>query len=329
MTIHTLLALGLFAISQTAIAALTLQPLSSVLIYPQHTYAAQVVSPNDTTISAQLNARIEKIAVRPGETIKAEQLLVSLDCQDSLSQVELLTANRTQTQASLSYAQAQVERLRSLKTKDYASVSQLELAQSEAKGLAASLSAFSVQIELAKRTVERCQIRAPYAGVVREQLAGVGALATVGMPLLNITQTSNAEIQSNLPFNLLPALQTSKLIFNTATIGDIQISLLRQSKAIDATTRNVSVWFKTEVPLAIGLTGTLTLTDPTAHVPAQLLVKRNNQLGIFIREDGKARFMPLPLAQEGRPTPVPAHWQAKMAVISDGHQRLNDGEILP
>jgi flagellin-like hook-associated protein FlgL len=54
MTIHTLLALGLFAISQTAIAALTLQPLSSVLIYPQHTYAAQVVSPNDTTISAQL-----------------------------------------------------------------------------------------------------------------------------------------------------------------------------------------------------------------------------------------------------------------------------------
>jgi len=312
-----------------ALAALTLQPLSAVLVYPQHTYAAQVVSPNDTTISAQLNARIDKISVRPGDSIKAEQLLVSLDCRDSLSQVALLDANRAQTQASLTYAQAQVERLRNLKTKDYASVSQLEQAQSEAKGLVASLSALTVQTDIAKRAVERCQIHAPYAGVVREQLAGVGALATTGMPLLSITQTSNAEIQSNLPFNLLPALQTSKLVFNTATIGDIHISLLRQSKAIDTTTRNVSVWFKTEVPLAIGLTGTLTLTDPTAHVPAQLLVNRNNQLGIFIREDGKARFMPLPLAQEGRPTPVPVHWQAKMAVISDGHQRLNDGDILP
>jgi len=316
-------------VAQNAVAAISLSPLSGLLMHPQHTYAAQVISPNDTTISAQLNARIEQIAVRPGDNIKAGQLLVSLDCRDAKSQVALLTANRVQTQASLAYAQAQVERLRSLKSKDYAAVSQVELAQSEAKGLNASLAALAVQLEQANRNVERCRIEAPYAGVVREQLAGVGALATVGMPLLSTSQTSGIEIQSNLPFMLLPALQTSALVFNTPTIGDIHISLLRQSRAIDTSTRNVSVWFKTEVPLAIGITGTLTLTDPTPHIPASLFVKRNGQLGIFIREDAKARFMPLPLAQEGRPTPAPAHWPAKMAVITDGQQRLNEGDLLP
>jgi len=326
---RVLIAVLLITITQNAFSAISLSPLSEVLVHPQHTYAAQVISPNDTTVSAQLNARIEQILVRPGDNIKAGQPLITLDCRDAKSQVELLTANRLQTQASLAYAQAQVERLRSLKNKDYASVSQVELAQSEAKGFTASITALTVQIEQAKRNVERCQIHAPFTGVVREQLVGLGALATVGMPLLSISQTSGAEIQSNLPFILLPALQSSALVFNTPTLGNIHISLLRQSRAIDATTRNVSVWFKTEVPLALGLTGTLTLTDPTAHIPSQLFVKRNNQLGIFIREDAKARFMPLPLAQEGRPTPVPAHWSSKMAVITDGQQRLNDGDLLP
>lgn len=326
---RALITVLLLTVTHHAFSAISLSPLSEVLTHPQHTYSAQVVSPNDTTISAQLNARIEQILVRPGDTIKAGQALILLDCRDAKSQVDLLTANRAQTQASLAYAQAQVERLRSLKNKDYAAVSQVELAQSEAKGFNASITALSVQIEQAKRNIERCQINAPYAGVVREQLAGVGALATVGMPLLSISQTSGAEILSNLPFILLPALQSSSLVFNTPTLGNIHISLLRQSRAIDATTRNVSVWFKTEVPLTLGLTGTLTLTDPTAHIPAQLFVKRNNQLGIFIREDGKARFMPLPVAQEGRPTPVPAHWSSKMAVITDGQQRLNDGDLLP
>lgn len=316
-------------ISNVSIAALTLSPLSEVFVYPQHTYSAQVISPNDTTISAELSARIEQIAVRPGDIIKAGQLLIALDCRDAKSQVALFTANRLKTQASLAYTQAQVDRLRSLKSKDYAAISQVELTQSEAKGLNATLSALDVQIDQAKRNVERCRIEAPYAGIVREQLAGVGALATVGMPLMSISQTSAAEIQSNLPYMLLPALKSSALVFNTPSIGDIHISLLRQSRAIDTTTRNVSVWFKTEIPLAIGITGTLTLTDPTAHLPASLFVKRNSQLGIFIREDAKARFMPLPLAQEGRPSPVPVHWSAKMAVITDGQQRLNDGDLLP
>jgi RND family efflux transporter MFP subunit len=320
----------LFLFSHTLYATVSLKTLEEVVVFPEHSFAAEVISPNETTLSAQIPARIDQIKVRPGESVKQGQILVKLECHDALNNLALLEAQQKEIQASFAFAQTQLNRLKNLNAKDYAALTQVEESQANVKRLQASLEANRAQQNQAKRNAERCDISAPFNGIISEQFAGVGALANVGTPILSLVQTDGFEIKASIPLTLLAATQQSNVSFSANHLGEVQIKPLRQSKLIDSNTRNVHVWFKTEVPLHIGLLGSIRFNDPTPHLPAQLLVRRQGQLGIFVREDGKAKFLPLPLAQEGRPVSIPASWHSKhLAIISDGHQRLNDGDLLP
>ena len=53
-----------------------------------------------------------------------------------------------------------------------------------------------------------------------------------------------------------------------------------------------------------GSTGTVRWVTPVVLLPPELLVKREQGLGAFVVEDGRARFVGAPAAQEGRPFAV-------------------------
>ncbi|PKO62669.1 MAG: efflux RND transporter periplasmic adaptor subunit, partial [Betaproteobacteria bacterium HGW-Betaproteobacteria-17] len=63
---------------------------------------------------------------------------------------------------------------------------------------------------------------------------------------------------------------------------------------------------------------------PRPFVPADYLVKRAGQLGVFVVEARRARFVPLPDAQEGRPASAAA-LPAEAALVTDGRFALQDG----
>jgi hypothetical protein len=63
------------------------------------------------------------------------------------------------------------------------------------------------------------------------------------------------------------------------------------------------------------------------HLPAELLVQRAGRLGVFVAEGGKARFHPLPQAQEGRPAPLDLPPEARIA--TQGRHAVQDGQALP
>jgi pyruvate/2-oxoglutarate dehydrogenase complex dihydrolipoamide acyltransferase (E2) component len=188
----------------------------------------------------------------------------------------------------------------------------------------------NAQHKQAQQQVERCQIKSPYQGVVQAQLMGVGSLASVGTPLLNLVQTEGAEIQVVVPLSLAGNLQRLPARFKAAGIDEVSVKLLRVSGAIDAQTRSVTAWYQSHLPLRIGLAGQLLIQDATPHLPAHLLVKRGEQYGFFTRSNEQAKFIPLPNAQEGRANPLPpALHNVKMVVITEGFQRVTDGEALP
>jgi len=61
-------------------------------------------------------------------------------------------------------------------------------------------------------------------------------------------------------------------------------------------------------------------------LPANLISRRNGVLGVFLLDAGKARFAPLPSAQEGRPVRV--ELPAASRVITLGRDRLQDGVVV-
>jgi len=323
------LMLGMMAF-QAAAVSLGLKPLQEVLVYPQFELPAQVISQNESQLSAEINAKVEQIMVRPGDSVKKGQLLVVLDCRDYQWQLDRAQATVKENQAHLAYAAAQRKRFTELQTQSLASISQLEEVNADYERRLAMVSGLKVQQKQAQQQVERCQVKSPYQGVVQAQLMGVGSLASIGTPLLSLVQTELAEIQVVVPLSLAGNLQRIPARFKGGVIDEVSVKLLRISGAIDTQTRSVTAWYQASVPMRIGLAGNLLVADSTPHLPAYLLVKRGEQYGFFTRSNQQAKFVPLPNAQEGRANALPpALHNAKMVVITEGFQRLTDGEALP
>ena len=65
---------------------------------------------------------------------------------------------------------------------------------------------------------------------------------------------------------------------------------------------------------------------PGVLLPPELLVKRGQGLGAFVVADGRARFVPTPAAQEGRPFAVALPPDTQ--VVMRGQQGLSDGQAV-
>jgi hypothetical protein len=61
-------------------------------------------------------------------------------------------------------------------------------------------------------------------------------------------------------------------------------------------------------------------------IPVSLIVQRGNTLGIFTVSDGRARFVAIPSAQEGRPASV--NLPVDTPIVTSGHVRLQDGDTI-
>jgi hypothetical protein len=89
-------------------------------------------------------------------------------------------------------------------------------------------------------------------------------------------------------------------------------------------TREVRLTFEHRSALP-GATGRLVWSNGSM-LPADLLVRRDNRLGVMLAADGRARFHPVPEAREGRPAPVTL--PPESLVITDGRFSLRNGDAI-
>ncbi|UQB42501.1 efflux RND transporter periplasmic adaptor subunit [Thiomicrospira microaerophila] len=305
-----------------------IQPLAEVVIELSQSFAAEVISPNQTALSSEINARIKHIQPRPGEFVKSGQRLIELDCGDQQLQLERLQAQQQQTQASLSLAQLQVTRFESLQARDLSSRSQLDEAQTQVQQLQAQQQLLNTEQRIAQRQIQRCQIYAPFDGVVLQQNVGLGQWVSIGTPLLDLLQTKAAEIETQVPFSWLHNAQSTSrpadlyAIFRAQGIEEQQVKLLRQAPNIEPRGRSVKLWFSAETELPIGLSGQITLTQSRPYLPASIIVQRDQDLGVFVVDGEQLQFRILDQAQEGRPYLLPADWPTDLQIVTQGQQRL-------
>lgn len=76
----------------------------------------------------------------------------------------------------------------------------------------------------------------------------------------------------------------------------------------------------------LGAAGRLLSSDNVIHIPAELLVKRGEQTGVFINQSGIAHFHALQNAQDGRPAAV--NLPADTHIIVTGQFALNEGAAI-
>ena len=321
-----LLLFSLMAGAQNAVAVKTAR-IKDVAIYLWNSAPATVVSLNDTSVPAQIKARIDGISVKVGEVVEAGSVLVRLDCTDYRIAEQQAEADIGALEARIRLAERRLERTRQLEQQQTASEELLDQREADLAVLQAQLRGALSQLENAKIKVSRCTIRSPYRAVVTARLSAVGEFADMGTKLLEIMDIEQLEISAQVPTLDIEAVEQAEEIYFEDTAKRYAVKLRTVTPAVNTQTRNreVRLLFGNEQALP-GAAGKLIWRDNQPHISAKLLVRRGNDFGIFINNTGKARFHVIPGAQQGRTTPVDLPLDT--VVITEGHYRLENGQPI-
>jgi membrane fusion protein (multidrug efflux system) len=159
-----------------------------------HRIRTQLVSPDAVILSSELAAKIDALPLREGDSFKRGDKLVVFDCG-------LYDAQFKKAQAIADSANKLLAVNKRLA--DLNSVGELELEQSAAKVREAE-----AELHYMKTSVDKCVIRAPFAGRIAKRLVATHQYVNTGTPLLDILSSEQLELQLIVPSNWLTWMKT-------------------------------------------------------------------------------------------------------------------------
>ena len=309
--------------AQTVVNVRT-QVLGEVLVDFERRAPAEVRALNDSTIAAEVSSVVLSVHADVGQAVKKNDLLLELDPVDYQLNLKQAEANLASSKARLDQANAKLTRARSLGDKQYISADELLERETEVMVFNAQIQANEVAVSIAHRNLDKCSLTAPFDGVIGKRMAQVGNFVRNGDPLIAVTQIDQFELDAEIPDGQADEVINADVIRFESRGQNWPVDLLRLSPVIDsqARTRKARFAFADKAP-AVGRTGELVWSVGEGMLPSNLISRRNGVLGVFLLDSDKARFEPLPAAQEGRPASV--DFPATTRVITLGRERLQDG----
>lgn len=306
-------------------APVSTQPVSELLIQMYPEAQGTCLSLNDASLSAEVAGAIRTVSVQTGDRVNAGDLLVELDGWEYQAQLEQSKAALEEVAARREQAQRQQERTQELHKQGQATAEQLEQRSTELKALEFQMARFKAEQKMAQQRLERCRVRAPFAGVVTERQAQVGAWASPGEPLLRLVDTHNVELSAQVDAAEAVHITKGRDWFFTDASGRYPITLrtLLPVQDTKSRTREARFTFAKEKP-SPGAPGRLSWKSAISYLPPHLMIHRKGELGIFLAQEGVAHFLPLPGAMEGRPAPMAGRIEGD--VIVTGREVIQDGE---
>ena len=312
--------------AQTAINVRT-QPLSEILVDFERRAPAEVRALNDSTIAAEVSAVVLSVHADVGQAVKKGDLLLELDPVDYQLNFQQTEANLASSKARLSQAKVKLNRARTLGSNQYISADELLERETDVMVFNAQIQANEVAVSIARRNLDKCSLTAPFDGVVGKRMAQVGNFVRNGDPLIAVTQIDQFELGSDIPDGQAEEIRNTDMIRFESRGQNWSVKLLRLSPVIDVQgrTRQARFAFTGSAP-AVGRSGELVWKVGEGMLPSNLISRRNGVLGVFLLDSGKARFKPLPGAQEGRPASVDL--PSTTRIVTLGRERLQDGAAL-
>lgn len=196
-----------------------------------------------STLSAQITAKVTQVLVHAGQKVSAGQTLIVLDARSLQAQVEQAKQQQLAAKAGAEQAQIVYQRMRQLIGKGY--VSQNQLDQAKANYLQAQASDLQAQraYQQAKIELSYAHITAPTSGVILDKYVNMGDQATVGKVLLSFRANSGLQFEANVPaaiYNKIHLKQKVKVVvpaINATVTGVVK----EVSPSVDETTRSFLV----------------------------------------------------------------------------------------
>ena len=152
----------------------------------------------DPTISAEIAARVLKVHVNPGQTVRQGELIATLDATDFGMQRTEAQAEVARVQALLENQSKTVARSQALVDKKFISQNAVDNDVAQQSVLKQQLKAAMARVGTINHSSSKTKVFAPIAGVVEKKLVDTGDFVNVGSPIVQII--SKQRLRAHLPF---------------------------------------------------------------------------------------------------------------------------------
>lgn len=172
-------------------------------------------------LSAQVVGRVQQVLVREGDFVKAGQTLAIVDdatLRASADQADAaVNATRNQqlaAQTNADLAASTLARYKQLQAQKSVSPQEMDEVTRRAEASAAQVDALKAQENAAKAQasgahamLEYSRVRAPFSGVVTARMVDPGALASPGVPLLQVDSSGPLQLQVTVDESAIGAVR--------------------------------------------------------------------------------------------------------------------------
>ncbi|HEX5360427.1 MAG TPA: efflux RND transporter periplasmic adaptor subunit [Fluviicoccus sp.] len=175
-------------------------------LQPETAFTGQLAPLNQTTLQAEVAARVDRVLVRPGDSVAAGQVLAVLSTRELEARLRQAEAAVAGARAQSVLAEAVRDRQQALRVDN--NVSELELKRSvaEAEAAAENVRAQTALLVIARKALDEARIMAPMAGVISRRLIQPGQTVAVNTPLFELVDLNPLELTGTVPSAAVAAL---------------------------------------------------------------------------------------------------------------------------
>lgn len=313
------------AVSETA----TTETLSLQKIPVQYELDATIEAVQQSTISAQTSGAIKAIHFDVNDPVNAGALLLEIDNIQQLANLSQAKANLAQSIAHNEDAQLLLKRNQRLFKKGTVSRGELDSTNARASSALAAVTAARAQVEQAQEQLSYTQVRAPYAGIVRNRHIEIGELVNPGTPLMTGLSLTDLRAVADIPQRLAKQYRSAEQILVLINGETLPASYVTLFPFADSALHSVRL--RAELPpqttgLIPGMWARVVMKTGERQaitVPKSAVIQRSELSAVYTQRDGKPVLRQVRVGnQYGERIEILSGLSAGDVIYNDGYKQL-------
>lgn len=290
-----------------------------------------------SVVAAEVGALVVAMEVEEGDTVKQDQPLVRLRTVSYDLQLRAAEGQLKEAQARLELADSKLKRARELFGDEVISQDQMDDAFSEFTAWQGRVDQYTAQIDSFKVALNRCVVRAPFAGVVTRKLTDLGQWMNTGGPVVEMVALDRLEIRVEVPeryydqlgrdveagvtFEALPGFGTTGKVQRVIPRADPKARTFPIKVRVSNRERRIGVGMLAQVSLPVGAAYDAVL------VPKDAVIRQGGQEMVYrIKDDQTVEPVPVTGGQGlGEWIEVQGPLGAGERIVTRGNERLFPG----
>jgi len=341
---------GTVHVSRPSVSGVETMEAAFVTVPQYYDTSATIKAENVTVIASRLMGAVTSVLVKEGQTVDQDQLLMTMDSSDTVQKMKAAEAAYQEAQnamdaakSSMELAETTFDRFQKLYNDKALSRQELDqaatkktIAGHEYQRLQAMVTRAAAGIKEAQVFLDFASIRSPVKGVVIKKHIDLGSMASPGMPLLTVEDSSSLEIEARVAESHAQAMSVNKQV--VIHIPSLDLQMEGRISEIVPTVDPISRTFLIKIAfdnqnLRPGLYAKISIPLGEKQVlalPENILVRKGQLTGVYAVDHNN--IITYRLVRDGR------HFDDKVeilsglsigeTIISGGLDRVVDGGIL-